>query len=668
MDLSQYMDLFLIEAREHLINLNQSLLELESNSQNVGVLDEIFRAAHTLKGMAATMGFEKVADLTHAMENVLSGLRTHEVEVSDTIINLLFQCLDTLQSMIDNVEARGSDDLPVNELVKLLEEATTDNFKVTADAAVSEDPEAVILASFSLELNDFELNIIEQATLSGFNIFHLKVEVDPDSLMKSVRAFMVFRNLEEIGEIVKSVPPAQEIDEGKFEEGFELLLVTREDAAAVNQRINIISEVTLKQCSLFTLEKEGIPKSNTLPEVDTEVNENLPEKHPGEIRFNSKVRQTVRVDIERLDKLMNLVGELVINKTRLGQIGQANNLGELSETVEQFDRILTDLHTIVMKVRMVPVEQVFNRFPRMVRDLAKELGKEINFVIEGKETELDRTVIDEIGDPLVHLLRNSIDHGIEHPNQRRELGKGTVGLLRLSACHEGNNVIIEVEDDGRGIDVERVRAQAIERGLITKETDQLDENTIINMIFLPGFSTAQQITELSGRGVGLDVVRSKIESLSGTISVESKKGLGSRFVIRLPLTLAIIQALLVKVGQETYAVPLAAVDETMAISSANIKLVQNQEVVILRGNVLPIVRMHRLLEVPDYTSDLDVFYVVVVRKGDGQAGLVVDALIGQEEIVIKSLGKLLGGIPGLTGATILGNGQVSLILDVGTLF
>lgn len=666
MDLSQYMDIFLIESKEHLLNLNQSLLELESNPQSKLILDEIFRAAHTLKGMASTMGFENVADLTHVMENVLTGLRNQEVTISNQLIDLLFQCLDSLQNMIESIEAGKSDNLPINQLIQLLQDAAN-GLNINKQPEIEANP--IKLVAHELELNDYDVNMIVTAYQKGFKAYHIGIEVAPDSLMKSVRAFMVFRNLEEVGEIIKCNPPAQVLEEGNFENGFDLILITKTEAASITERIHTISEIKLAKCTLLELPPEELGQENNDVQSDqAKQTMDLTEDQPNSLRQPTKVRQTVRVDIERLDKLMNLVGELVINKTRLQQIGQANNLIELNETVEQFDRISIDLQNLVMKVRMVPVEQVFNRFPRMVRDLAKDLGKEIRFVIEGKETELDRTVIDEIGDPLVHLLRNSIDHGIESSDARRAAGKSSEGFVRLVARHEGNNVIIEVEDDGRGIDPERVRARAVSLGLLNKDSELADDNSILNFIFQPGFSTAEQITELSGRGVGLDVVRSKIEALSGTVTVESKLGAGTKFKVRLPLTLAIIQALLINVAQETYAIPLSAVDETVAITPENIKQVQNQEVVVLRGKVLPVIRLHNLLNIADRINGGRVFHVVIVRKGDKQAGLIVDSLIGQQEIVIKSLGKLLTGIPGLAGATILGNGEVSLILDVGTLF
>ncbi|MDD4602101.1 MAG: chemotaxis protein CheA, partial [Negativicutes bacterium] len=364
-----------------------------------------------------------------------------------------------------------------------------------------------------------------------------------------------------------------------------------------------------------------------------------------------------------------LVGELVINKTRLEQIGLTHRLTDLVETIEQMDRVTTDLQGVVMKVRMVPVGQVFNRFPRMVRDLSKELDKEINLIIQGEETELDRTVIDEIGDPLVHLLRNAIDHGIEHPDERQAKGKNPVGEIRLVSCHEGNNVIIMVEDDGKGIDADVVKRKAVEKNLITQaEADKMDNNEAVRLVFLPGFSTADTVTDVSGRGVGMDAVKNKIESLGGMVDVETKINAGSRFKIRLPLTLAIIQALLIKVTEEIYAIPLGSIDSTISITQSDIKTIQNQEVILLRGQIIPIIRLSEVLGSQQGSDKMqDELFIVIVHFGDNKAGIVVDNLIGQQEIVIKSLGKLLAGIKVIAGATILGNGQVALILDVSAL-
>ncbi len=375
------------------------------------------------------------------------------------------------------------------------------------------------------------------------------------------------------------------------------------------------------------------------------------------------------MDIEKLDNLLNLVGELVINKVRLEQIGIMHRLTELTETLEQMDRVTTDLQTVVMKVRMVPIGQVFNRFPRMIRDLAKELNKEINLTIEGEETELDRTVIDEIGDPIMHLLRNSLDHGVEHPDDREAKGKPRTGEVGLIARHEGNNVVIMVTDDGKGIDADIIRRKAIEKGIISaEEAEALNDADAVCLIFLPGFSTAEQITDVSGRGVGMDVVRSKIESLGGHVDVETKIDEGSVFKIKLPLTLAIIQALLVKIQDEMYAIPLGSIDSTINISPDDIKTVKNKEVIVLRGQIIPIIRGADVLQVPkaEGEENEDIF-VVVVHIGDRKAGIVVDNLIGQQEIVIKTMGKLLAGLKVIPGATVLGDGRVALILDVSAL-
>lgn len=672
MDLTQYLELFLVESREHLENLNSFLLELEGNPDNNAVVDEIFRSAHTLKGMAATMGYEGISELTHEMENVLSRLRSGEIKADSQLVDLLFKCVDSLQNMVEAIEGGGSGENAAAELVNQL--LTVGQTAAGAEPIAQEE----VVADNSpdpgqITLTSYDITLLQEAKDRGYKPYLVTVRVAPDCLMKSVRAFMVFKQLEDVGEVVKSIPPAQELEDGLFDSDFQVLVLTQENPKEIDNRLAAISEVTLLACQQVDIEKADRTTGDTDgKKIEKAVNQSAVVKTNNSddqqnLRVN-KTRQTVRVDIERLDNLINLVGELVINKTRLEQIGISSKLLELSETVEQFDRITTDLQSLVMKVRMVPVEQVFNRFPRMVRDLAKDLGKDINFVVEGKETELDRTVIDEIGDPLVHLLRNSVDHGIEKPSVRRQKGKPVEGTVRLAARHEGNHVVIEVADDGGGIDPEKVKAKAIERGLISaKEAEMLEKNAALNFIFQPGFSTAEEITDISGRGVGLDAVKTKIESLSGSIEIETAPSQGTKFKISLPLTLAIIQALLVNVGQEIYAIPLSSVDETTIILPENIKRVQHQEVVVLRGKVLPIIRLQHLLDIALSESSEQELYVVVVRKGDKQAGLVVDSLIGQQEIVIKSLGSLLTGTPGVAGATILGNGEVSLILDVGSM-
>ncbi len=665
MDMNQYLDLFLEEALEHLQNLNQSLLALENNPERLDLLDEIFRAAHTLKGMSATMGFDTIAQLTHQMENLLEKLRERKLSLSPEIIDALFQCVDALENMVGSIREGREPEAAIVELaasLALLEKG--ESVSVPARQNMENPGPA---ADPAIQFNEYEKNLINAALEKGYQAYELKIYIDEQCLMKGVRAFMVFRNLEALGEIIASRPSVQDIEDEKFENNISLVLITRHEKEEISRQLDSISEIKLT--NIVSLGKYK-PSSQPYEEIHgaSSSAHNAKEEHKPNADKKQRIHQTVRVDIGRLDKLMSLVGELVINKTRLEQIYLTNNTMGLNETIEQIDRIATDLQNVVQNVRMVSIEQVFNRFPRMVRDLAKELGKEVNLILEGKETELDRTVIDEIGDPLVHLIRNAIDHGLEAPEERIKANKPREGMLKLAARHEGNQVVIVVEDDGKGINIHAVKEKALKNGLITPaQAENMDDQAIVNLIFEPGFSTAKTITDISGRGVGLDVVKSKIQALSGQVHLETKQGQGAKFVIKLPLTLAIIQALLVKVQDETFAIPLGNIDETTNLEADHIKNIQGQQVMVLRGKVLPLLFIKNLLAVPGNKEQQEL-YVVVVRKGEQQVGLVVDELIGQQEIVINSLGKLLTGLPGIAGASILGDGKVSLILDIGTLF
>ncbi len=663
MDMTQYLDLFLEEAAEHLQSFNQNLLILENNPERLDLLDEIFRSIHTLKGMSATMGYESIAQLTHQMENLLDKLRERKIILNMTIINCLFKTADFLDNMVDCVRSGETVNLSVDELkaeLNSLEKGEVLLKPETRDINRSND------VYNDTEINEFESNVFIEAAKKGLSTWKLVVKIEQGCVMKGVRAFMVFRNIESIGEVIKSIPSVQDIEDEKFQQDITLYIVTESEKGVIENQIDAISEVKLE-----TLVEIEIPKQEELGSIIETKTEKQTALATDAINAQDKkhrIHQTVRVDIGRLDILMSLVGELVINKTRLEQIHETKEMSGLNDTIEQINRITTDLQTVVQNVRMVPIEQVFNRFPRMVRDLAKDLGKEVNLILEGKETELDRTVIDEIGDPLLHLIRNSIDHGLESAQERLKAQKNAEGMLKLSAKQEGNQVVIAVEDDGRGIDAERIRKKALDVGLVTEtQLAGMDEMSIMNLIFEAGFSTAQNITDVSGRGVGLDVVRSKIYSLSGQVFIETKKGQGTRIVIKLPLTLAIIQALLVKVQNEIFAIPLANIDETTSLEKQQIKYVQEQPVMVLRGKILPLVFLKEILAVPGEEAGADM-YVIVVRKGEQQIGLIAEELIGQQEIVINSLGKLLTGISGLAGASILGDGRVSLILDIATLF
>ncbi len=692
MDTNQYMEMFLEESREHLQSLNDGLLALENDPEEVSVVNDIFRNAHTIKGMSATMGFTKIAELTHDMENVFDLLRKEQMKVNPDIMDTLFKTIDSLEQMIESVGSGGPEDVvditSFASKLSALASGKSISEAEPAPAPAAEAAPAAPAAGSSIEYSDTDKDVILEAANGGMHAYHIKVTLAAGCVLKSARTYMVMNSLDQVGEVVKSVPPAEDLEQEKFDQSFDVVVVTDSEMKPIEDTLLSISEVDtvemtdaveeIKQleapaAAAAPAEAAAPAASNvpatTAPTAPAAKSAAPPAKKPAADAKKLKGGQSVRVDIEKLDTLLNLMGELVINKVRLEQIGITHRLTELTETLEQMDRVTTDLQTVVMKVRMVPVGQVFNRFPRMVRDLAKELNKELNLTVEGEETELDRTVIDEIGDPIMHLLRNSLDHGLEHPDEREAKGKPRIGEVGLIARHEGNNVVIMVTDDGKGIDADVIRRKAVEKGMISQEeADSLDDADAVRLIFLPGFSTAEQITDVSGRGVGMDVVRSKIETLGGHVDVETKIDEGSVFKIKLPLTLAIIQALLVKVQEEMYAIPLGSIDSTINITQEDIKTVRNKEVIVLRGQIIPIIRLGDVLNVPRVNEkDNDDIFVVVVHIGERKAGIVVDNLIGQQEIVIKTLGKLLAGLKVISGATVLGDGRVAMILDVSAL-
>lgn len=684
MDLSQYLEIFIEEAKEHLQSLNQSLLELEKNPQDTAMLNEIFRVSHTLKGMAGTMGFSKMATLTHDMEDVLHALRSHEISVDTRLIDLLFRCLDALENYVEQIISTGAEgENEYREIIQALSDVIKNKSSAGA-AAVSElaKPATVVQEEVEevtrLSIDTYEQNVINKALQSGHNAYQIHISLNQGCLLKSARAFIIFQTLEKHTDIIKSLPKVEDIEDEKFDLQFTVAVVTSQNAEFLRNELNAVSEVekivitplTYQEIDEPTVETGHIQEEDSKLSVQTIIEAEKEESTAKGVQASAKPKtgKTVRVDIERLDVLMNLVSELIITKTRLEGIKSFDDLQIYNEAVEYLERVTTSLNDAVMKVRMVPVETVFNRFPRMIRDIAKELNKEIVLTMSGEETELDRTVIDEIGDPLIHMLRNSADHGIESKERRAQLGKPETGHISLRAYQAGNRVLIEVEDDGEGIHVEKVRAKAIERGLISKEiAKSLSKKDIIDFLFKPSFSTMEKVTDLSGRGVGLDVVKTKIEALGGNVEVETEYGKGTKFIIMLPLTLSIIQALLVLIGDEKYAIPLNSIKQIIKITPEEIKYVQKQEVILMRNTVVPIVRLDEVLEVNRADQAQKQLTAVIVKKGEKLSGLIVDQLIGQQEIVIKSLGKLLSGIKMIAGATILGDGNVALILDVNSL-
>lgn len=687
MDVSQYLEIFVEETKEHLQSLNDNILVLENEPENKDTINEIFRSAHSLKGMAGTMGYKRMQTLTHDMENVFSEVRNDKLKVTSELVDILFQCLDALEAYLDNIintQDEGTEDNAA--IIKLLNDFLNGGGSAPAPApapvSAPASDNAVNASSgtgfANIKFADFEQHAIEEAGNKNLNVYGVHVQVDPGCILKAARAFLVFKSVEEIGEIIKSIPSAQDIEDEKFDLDFDIFVITAESLEKTLAVIKNVSEIkdatgekiTIKSAEAVEEKKEAEHTADNKPAV---AQSNKPAAQSnGQAKSKPVVNRSVRVDIDKLDVLMNLVSELIIAKNGLvaaaGATGIAENNNNVNEQIEYLERVTTNLHESVMNVRMVPIETVVSRFPRMIRDLSKKLDKKMELYMTGEETELDRTVIDEIGDPLMHLLRNSADHGLESAETRIARGKDETGTIFLNAYQDGNNVVIEVGDDGNGIDTEKVKAKALERGTITPEQAAvMTEKEIIDLLFMPSFSTAEKISDVSGRGVGLDVVKSKIESLGGEVECKSVLGEGSTFTIRLPLTLAIIQALMVKLGDEQYAIALGSIQTIEDIPLTDIKYVQGKEVITLRGTVIPIVRLGEMLDVTDREEPTESLTVVVIKKGDKQAGLVVDSLIGQMEIVIKSLGKYIHINKMISGATILGDGEVALIIDANAL-
>ena len=713
MDVSQYLGIFLDETNEHLQTLSDQLMILENEPENEDTINEIFRAAHSLKGMAGTMGYKRMQNLTHDMENVFSEVRNGKIKVDGHMVDILFQALDALEEYRENIsenqdEGTNDNEPIIKELQAILNGEAAgggDDKKAedkSASADTSSDSSEASSSSEDARWNDIvlhepEQHVISEAIKNNQKVYGFTVYIQESCILKAARAFLVFKALEELGEVIVSEPSVQDIEDEKFDFDFSLYFVTDSSIDKVKETIMSVSEIDHVVGDVIDMDKAKIANeddeeaeapaeevketsSSDAPAASAAPAPSAPAAKDNKGADNKKnsaankpaVNRTVRVDIEKLDVLMNLVSELIIAKNSLVSFATSDSQNShtgFNEQIEYLESVTTNLHESVMKVRMVPIESVVNKFPRMIRDLSKKLDKQMELHMSGEETELDRTVVDEIGDPLMHLLRNSADHGLEHIDVRRERGKSDVGQIYLDAYQDGNNVVIEVRDDGNGIDTEAVKKKAIERGTITPEQGEtMSEKEIIDLLFLPSFSTAKVVSDVSGRGVGLDVVRSKIGALGGDVSVKTKLGEGSTWTIRLPLTLAIIQALMVVIGDEKYAISLGSIQTIEDVAEEDIKYVEAREVINLRNTVIPIIRLRDVLGVETEKETGSNLVVIIVKKGDQLAGLVVDELIGQQEIVIKSLGKYINCSSRLiSGATILGDGEVALILDANVL-
>ncbi len=704
MDVSQYLEIFIDETKEHLQTLSDQLMILETEPENMDCINEIFRAAHSLKGMAGTMGYKRMQRLTHDMENVFQEIRSGNMKVQPELVDVLFRGLDALEAYLNNIlestdEGTEENEEIINTLNSIANKSGVGTKTETPEAqtdTASVGQEEGVAKYESIRITEYEQKTFDKAKEQEQNIYGITVILQDSCILKAARAFLVFKALEEMGEVIKAEPNVQDIEDEKFELDFSLVYFTKESMETVKHAIENVSEVKEAIVGVFEMKIDESDTTSTSGAVEVsapdekkeDVSEEaldtkgsagpaavMAEKQPAKKQTAQKAKpavgRTVRVDIEKLDVLMNLVSELIIAKN--GLVSTSALEGQMmdsafNEQIEYLESVTTNLHESVMKVRMVPIESVVSRFPRMIRDLNKKLDKKMELHMTGEETELDRTVIDEIGDPLQHLLRNAADHGLESNEERLAIGKPEAGNIYLDAYQDGNNVNIEVRDDGAGINVEKVKNKAIERGTITPEqAEAMSDKEIIDLLFKPSFSTAESITDISGRGVGLDVVKTKIEGLGGNIECKSVLGEGSSFIIRLPLTLAIIQALMVELGTEKYAIPLGNIQTIEDVPLEDVKHVQTKEVISLRGSVIPLIRLDQLLDVEVNEEEPESLTVVIVKKGDKQAGLVVDNLIGQQEIVIKSIGNYINCSKMIGGATILGDGEIALILEVNTL-
>jgi len=662
MDTTQYMDVFIDESTEHLEVLSNELLALEKDPHDKSIIDEIFRAAHTIKGMSATMGYEDISHLTHALENVLDDIRYETLSVETHIVDVLFVAVNHLNEMIDDISSGGDGKRNIQSVAQQLEQIKNGTYNEQTKEPVQNEK---VEAYEGTSLDEFERAILNESSDRGFNNYNMTIHLIDDCILKGARVFMVFEVLEQLGEIIKTEPPVSELEQENFESSFSVILVSKSSQEEIAQKVNKVSEIKQVDIQLFSVDQYTEEKPQQTKETEVQ-SDNKAEANSPQRQVSG--RKTIRVNIDRLDVLMNLFEELVIDKGRLEQIALDIQHHDLQETVERMSRVSGDLQNVILNMRMVPINQVFNRFPSMIRQLARDLQKEIDIEVIGEDTELDRTVIDEIGDPLVHLIRNAADHGIETPEQRRAQGKSSHGTIILKAYHSGNYVFIDIMDNGAGIDKEKVLQKAISNSVISEEqSTTLTDSQVYELIMASGFSTTDVVSDVSGRGVGLDVVKNTIETLGGSITIQSKMGEGSTFSIQLPLTLSIISVLLVELQTEKYAIPLSSIIETVIVHKDQVLHAHNKKVIDFRNKVVPLAFLNDIFSVPFTKTSTDYLSIVIVKRGDKITGLVVDSFIGQQEVVLKSLGQFLTNIPAISGATILGDGEVALIIDSNAL-
>lgn len=681
-DNSVYRDLFFEESDDNLQELNDSILELEQNPDNMELVNNIFRVAHTLKGMSATMGYDVMTKLTHKMEDIFDLFKSGKLKVTKDHVSLIFKCLDKLSELVDDL--RDEKTLSDDQIKVLWDELDEVEKGVDARQSIDEKKsssketkkEVAELNGYFEKIEDADLDVIKKAQGEGYNVFTIAIRLDAKSLLKGPRVFLIMEKLDQEGDVIHSEPTTEILEDGDFDTDFKVIYVTKDTFDEVTKNINSNSEID--QVIVEEFDEEKIQKPKVSEEKDDDSKEivakpqdqletrpkDSEKKKPAvkkESHHNNR-NQSIRVDLNRLDSFLDLVSELVVYRNQLADAGKRNNADEVRDSMEQVSRLTSELQDLVLKIRMQQVSVVFNRYPRMIRDLANELQKEMELVVIGEETELDKTVVSELSEPMIHLLRNCADHGIEKPEVREKLGKPTKGTITLSAYQEGNKVIITLEDDGKGIDPDVIKESAQRKGI---NTDGMSDRDLQMLVFHPGFSTAKKITNISGRGVGLDAVQAKISELGGSLEMESKVNVGTRITIKLPLTLSIIQALMIRISDEDFAIPLDVVERVVMIKDDEIIQTRQNEVYRFQGKLIPIVRTNELLNLPKTESKNK--FAIIVTIGAQYYGILADSLIGQQEIVIKKIDQILMDLNKYQGATILGNGAIALILDVNAI-
>jgi two-component system chemotaxis sensor kinase CheA len=654
-DKSKYLDVFIEEARENLQGVNTVLLELEEKGFSEESMKVAYRVVHTIKGTAAVVGIEPISELAHVMEDLFGILVEQKKTPDKKLLNLLFRGADTIEKMIVQLEKDGTTDIKVDGLI-----AEMKKFEDLSAKSVEAESENGSAQGSNLALSLEQKKQVNDAIGAGKLVFEIVVTYEKKLKFKEGRAFQLVRRMSQIGSIITSSPAATEVKEE--DDGITIILATQETAEEIGKAAkDVIGMEQVDTEMLMGFKEEEISPAGAKETCDASK---TAESGTTSEKSSLNTGNTIRVKSRLLDQLLDLVGEIMINNIRINQIATDLKHRELKQTLQNNSRLMTEMQDIVLRTRMVPVDFIFKRFPRMVRDVSEESKKDVEFTMKGNDIEIDRSLLDEIGDALVHLLRNAVDHGIEPAEQRKSNGKPAKGTLVLSAFREQSSIVITVEDDGRGMDPVKIANKAVQKGLVTQEeVERMDEKKILSFVFLPGFSTAEKVTDISGRGVGLDVVKTKIEGLGGFVKLDTQVGKGTKFTLKLPPSMSIIRAMLVEVNHEKYAIPLENVRETVRVNMDQVVEVAHQGVFRLRDEVLPVLNIHSefggmIVEHKDMPA-------IIVEKNENSACLLVTRLIGQQEIVVKNLGRDLRSAGFFSGATILGDGKVAMILDVG---